>query len=488
MKRNLLNVIFIMSCFAGLRTHAQDIFYSKEQKFTLQNADFNVVGWSGDRLYTYRASKEGYYLDAFNDSMRLLATVALDFFPKKIYETQFVANDNGIIVLYQAVQNNRVVQYAARLDNRARMMQKPIALDSVKMGWMAESKQYYSSAISPDKSKIMIYRVSSRKNKRITLNTILFDNNLKVLANGNPFIDGNNDLVVDQALLSNDGTLYLGASPDDNYKRFSNDAWVFKLSTNGQQFNVFPLPLAGKFMSKMYLRINDVTNDLYLAAFYASGKTDNMEGVVYGVLSAADTAFSIFKQIPFDDDLRNSADSRNKKKAFDDFDVRKLIVKNDGGFILVAEDYLITTRTYGYGSGLGYYNYYNTGGYNNTTVREYHYGDVMILNYDKDGNRKWQNFIRKDQNSQDDAGLFSSFALLNSGASLVFLYNDYTSSKSTLSLAAVDIDGNLQMKRMNTGRMTNADWLPRSAKQTDSRELLVPVLRKDNISFARVAF
>jgi hypothetical protein len=488
MKRILLTVVFLASCFVGIKANAQDIFYTKEQKFTLQNADFNVVGWSGDRMYTYRASKEGYFLDAYNDSMRLLATIALDFFPKKIYETQFVANDNGIIVLYQAIQNNRIVQYAARLDNRARMMQKPKALDSVKLGWMAESKQYYSLATSPDKSKIMIYRVSSRKNKRITMNTILFDDNLNVIANGSPYIDGNSDINIDQTILSNDGTLYLGASPDDSYKRFSSDSWIFKLSTNGQVFNAIPIPLAGKFMSTMYLRVNDVTNDLYVGSFYAGNKTENMEGVVFGVLPTTDTVFSSFKEIPFDDDLRNASDVKNKKKAFDDFDVRKLIVKNDGGFLLVAEDYMISTRTYGYGSGMGYYNYYNTGGYNSTTVREYHYGDVMILNYDKDGNRKWQTFIRKDQNSQDDQGLFSSFALLNSGSSLVFLYNDYTSNKSTLSLAAVDVDGNLQLKRMNSGRMTNADWIPRSSKQTDSRELMVPVLRKDNISFARVAF
>jgi len=488
MKKVLLNLILIVSCFVVNKSNAQDIFYSREQKFTLQNADFNVVGWSGDRLYTYRASKEGYFLDGFNDSMRLLATVALDFFPRKIYETQFVASDNGIIVLYQAVQSNWIVQYAAKLDNRARMMQKPLALDSVKLGWMAETRQYYSSIVSADKSKILIYRVSSRKKNRITLSTILFDKDLNVLSNGNPYIDASNDLAIDQSILSNDGTLYIAAHPDNNYRKFYDDNWVFKLDANGQQFHVTRVPVGNEFASSLYLKVNDVTNDLYVAAFYASGKSENMEGVLYGILSPTDTAFSTFKMIPFDDELRNSSDERNKKKAFDDFDVRKIIVKNDGGFILVAENYIIATRSYGYGSGIGYYNYYNTGGYNNATVTEYHYGDIMVLNYDKDGSLKWKNFIRKDQNSTDDNGLFSSFALLNSGASLVFLYNDYTTSKSTLSLAAIDLDGNLQMKRMNPGRMANADWLPRSAKQTDSRELMVPVLRKDNISFARVAF
>src|SRR6218665_2273011 len=123
MKSIIISILFLILAGSAGTAGAQNIFYSKEQKFTFQNGDFSVVGWCGDRLYTYRASKEGFYLDAYNDSMRLLATVALDFFPKKIYETRFFTTDDQIIVLYQAVQNNHVVQYAARLDSKARMLQ-----------------------------------------------------------------------------------------------------------------------------------------------------------------------------------------------------------------------------------------------------------------------------------------------------------------------------------------------------------------------------
>jgi len=487
MKRMIRNLLFLLLCLPALPSGAQGIFYSREQKFTLQNSDFNVVGWSGDRLYAYRASKEGYFLDAYNDSMRLLATVALDFFPKRIYETRFYATNDAIFVLYQAVQSNRVVQYAAKLDNRARMMQKPVALDSVKQGWMSEKRQYYSSVVSADKSKIMIYRVSSRKNKRITLNTILFDNNLNVLATGMPYVETNNDLSLVQTLLGNDGTLYLAGTPDEGYKKLNTDAWVFTLAPGAQQMQFVPLPLENMSVTGMYIRINEVTGDLHAAAYYAEGKSDNIDGIACGTLPAGASSFNTFRKIPFDDALRDLSDESNKKKAFNDYEVRDLILKNDGGFILVGESYYIATRSYGTGAGLGYYGYYNNG-YGGTIVREYHYGNVMVLDYDKDGKRNWANFLRKDQNSQDDGGMFSSYAMLNSGATLVFLFNDFSTTKTALTLAAVDVSGQLQLKRMNPGRMQNADWLPRSAKQTDTRELLVPVLKKDNISFARVAF
>ncbi|WP_162903283.1 hypothetical protein [Taibaiella koreensis] len=485
------NIIFSMVLLLGFSfgpASAQDIFYSREQKFTFQNSDFNVVGWSGDRLYTYRASKEGYYLDAYNDSMRLLATIALDFFPQKIYATRFYTTDDQIIVLYQAVQSSQVVQYAAKLDSRARMLQKPIALDSVKMGWLSADRQYYSSAMSGDKSKLVVFRLGKRKNGRQEFSTILLDNALNVLAKGHPFITSQDDFSLGQSLLANDGSLYLSGFNGSDERSLSGDAWLFRLAPDGAQFRDIALPLGTDYLSGLFMRADDNKDQIYIGAFFAGRKSGNLDGIVYAMFDRASDTFSVFKKIPFDDQLRNATDDRNKKKAFNDFVVRDLIVKNDGGFILVGESYYITTRTSIYGPGYGgYYSWYNNG-YPTSSTREYHYGDIMVLDYDINGERKWQNFIRKEQYSQEDDGLFSSYAMLNSGASLVFLYNDFSTSKSTLNLAAVDISGSLQLKKMNPGRSAGADWLPRSGKQTDTRELLIPVLRRNSIGFARVVF
>lgn len=487
MKNIIIGILFSTLLFQTKTATAQNIFYSKEQKFTFQNGDFSVIGWCGDRLYAYRASKEGYYLDAYNDSMRLMATVALDFFPQKIYETKFYTTGEQILVLYQAVQSGHVVQYAAKLDSRARMLQKPIALDSVKMGWLSSDRQYYSSAISNDKSKIVVFSIGKRKSSKQEFNTILLDNSLNIIAKGSPYIQGADDFTLGQALLGNDGTLYLSGYSGNDSRNLSGDAWIFKLSPDGQQFDVVTLPLNNLFVSGMHIKLDDTKNEMYVAGFYSVRRSGNLEGVMYGLYSPADNAFKVFKTIPFDDQLRNATDDRNKKKAFNDYEVQNIIVKNDGGFILISESFYVAVRTSNYGSGFGYYSWYNNG-YAATSVREYHYDDVMVVDYNADGERQWHQFIRKEQYSQEDGGLFSSYAMLNSGASLVFLYNDFSTSKSTLNLAALDVKGELQLKKMNPGRTSGADWLPRSAKQTDLRELVVPVLRKNNLGFARVVF
>ncbi|MFT4061911.1 MAG: hypothetical protein QM642_06100 [Edaphocola sp.] len=483
MSRIILAVFLLAASIS--RLPAQEIFYSNEQKFTFQNRDFSVVGWCGSRLYAYRAGKEGYYLDAYNDSMRLLATVTLDFFPQKTAEAEFYATGKEIIVLYQAEQRGEMLQYAAKLDTMGRMVQRPTVVASAKLGWLAADRKYFTSVASNDRSKIFIYNVSKQKGRKTEFNTYLLDNALTVIAKGTPWIASDENIYVQENILANDGTFYMSATGGS--KGYSEDAWVFKLNPDGQTLKNITIPLKDAYISGLHAKMDDANGQLLICGFYTNRRSGNVDGIVYGRCDAATDTFSQYKQIPLDEDVRQMVDEKNKKRALDDFVAKDMVVRNDGGFILVAENYFVTTRNANYGAGFGYYGRYSNG-YGGSIIREYHYGDIMILSYDGNGRKIWQNFVRKSQYSQDDGGLFSSYRMLNSGGSLVFLFNDFTSNRSTLNLAAVDGAGSLRLKKLNPGRTAGADWIPRSGKQIDIREMMVPVVRKNNLGFARVVF
>jgi hypothetical protein len=183
--------------------------------------------------------------------------------------------------------------------------------------------------------------------------------------------------------------------------------------------------------------------------------------------------------------MRNATGGSSKKRAFNDHQVRQLIVKNDGGFLLISEDYFVTTRN-SYSPGFGYYSfYYPTMG---ATVREYHYNDIMVLSYNPSGQMEWDTFIRKDQYSQEDGGMFSSYALINTGGAIGFLFNDFNTSRSRVQLATMDASGRTDIHSLAPGDGQDADWLPRSAKQIAAREIIVPCLRKRQICFAKIVF
>src|ERR1700744_2790257 len=97
---NKLRLIMAMFLCVGTCkvSQAQNVAYSEYQKFDFRQGDFAVVGATGGRIYTYRSSSEGFFLDAYNDTMGLTATVVLDFFPQKIYQTRFIAYPDQMVV------------------------------------------------------------------------------------------------------------------------------------------------------------------------------------------------------------------------------------------------------------------------------------------------------------------------------------------------------------------------------------------------------
>ena len=112
----------------------------------------------------------------------------------------------------------------------------------------------------------------------------------------------------------------------------------------------------------------------------------------------------------------------------------------------------------------------------------------MALSYNKDGMREWSSFIPKLQYSQEDGGVFSSYALLNTGGTLGFLFNDFNVAHSRIQLGTIDASGTTDIHSFVAEGNDYPDWLPKSGKQVAGRVLIVPCFHKKQICFARVDF
>src|SRR6188768_670151 len=158
--KQLIGLCLIL--IASFSCTAQNIRYTPYEKFDSRSGDFSVVGRVGDRIYTYRAGSEGYFLDAWNDSMTKTATIILDFFPDHIYETRFITYSDKIIVLFQGNERGHVTQYAAVLDGTGRLQGKVVTIDDAKTSIWGVSGTYFMNVISEDKHFITVYAAGVR--------------------------------------------------------------------------------------------------------------------------------------------------------------------------------------------------------------------------------------------------------------------------------------------------------------------------------------
>ena len=478
-------ILWVLAILA-IEAQAQQVIYTPYEKFDIRSGDFSVVGRIGERIYTYRSSSEGYFLDAYNDSMEKSATVMLDFFPPKIYETRFVTYTDKIIVLFQAVETGKVTQYAALLDATGRLLRGPIQLTSAKTGIFGPSRDHFSSAVSDDKKEILVYGIN-RRGRDLQFTGIWFDDQLEVLTRSNATFTAENDLAHGEGILDNNGNFYLPVYTPSGTRNYADQVWLLTLMRGSRRFLARELPLNDIYATSFYLKLDNVNSRIYAGGFYSDRRNGNYEGVLYAHYDLQDSAWHNRRNLAFDDALRNATGERNRRKAFNDYQVKHMIVKKDGGFVLISEDFVVTSRATAPGWGGYYYSYYYSP-FMNQTVREYNYDDLFVISYDGSGNKDWHAFVRKSQYSQEDGGIFSSFGLINTGGSLGFLFNDFNSQASRIQLATVDGVGKVDMRSLAAGTPSDPDWLPRSGKQISLREVVVPCLRRRQISFAKIVF
>ncbi len=484
MNHLLRSLIVVLALLSANLLQAQDVTYSQYDKYDFHSGDYAVVGMTGGLLYTYLNTSDGARLDAYDDSMNKVATVLLDFFPDKIYETRFISYPDKIIVLYQALESNKVVQYAALLDEKGRLKNKPVELGSSKTGIFGATKTYYSSAISDNKKMILIYSAFD-KNREVEFEGKWLDDNLVITKRSRATFKTDNTVQHGEVNIANNGDVYMAAFTTVGTQNYADQFWILTLTPGSTKFTPKELLLQDKYAIGGYMRIDNVNNRVYFGGFYSDKKSGSYNGVIYAAYDIAAANYQHKKLIPFDEQMLNATNTKRKSRAFDNFQARQLIVKNDGGFVLVSEAQYVTNRS-NYTPGFGYYSFYSP--YMSSMVREYHFNDIMALSYNKDGVREWGAYVPKEQYSQEDGGVFSSYALLNTGSSLAFLFNDFNTRNSRIQLATIDAQGNTETHGFTAQGNDNPDWLPRSGKQVAARVLIVPCFHRKQICFAKVMF
>lgn len=479
----MLKVLAAFIVLALQTTYAQEVFYTPYENYDWRAGDYAIAGKINGLQYIYRSNANGYYLDAYDDNMEKTATVVLDFFSGKVYDTKFVTFTDHMIVFYQSAEGGKLTQYAALLNDKGLLQKRPVVIDAAKQPFFGNARSYFRMAVSEDKKRIIVYEASTKGNV-VNADCTWLDDQLSVLSKCHTSFTAENDVEVGEGLLHNDGTFYMSAYTPTGSRSYADQLFLLVLPQDERRFTAKELPLNAMYAAGTYMKLDNTNDKVYIAGFYSDKKNGFYEGVLYAYYNLKTGSYEPAKFIAFNDNAL--ASDKNKKRAFSDYQVRNLIVKNDGGFVLIAEDYFVTTRN-SYSPGFGYYSfYYPTMG---ASVREYNYRDILAMSYDADGQRQWRSFVRKDQYSQEDGGMFSSFAMVNTGGALGFLFNDFNTTRSRVQLASLDGDGKISIQALTTARSNDdADWMPRQAKQVAAREIVVPCLRKRQICFAKIVF
>jgi len=193
------------------------------------------------------------------------------------------------------------------------------------------------------------------------------------------------------------------------------------------------------------------------------------------------------------------------KTAFNDFFIRNIITRKDGGFIIGSESYYTTSRfnnwnrwDYLYGSPYmnSYNNYYYSPYYNNfwwgsrinsNQAVRFHADNIAVLSFNSKGEQEWNNVMGKSQ-FDDESDDLVSYQLMNTGGQLHFLFNLQERRSNLLTDFSISPAGELSRNPTLKNLDKGYEFMPKYGKQVSARQMIIPCQYRNFICFAKIEY
>lgn len=507
-------VCLIISCMLSAMLPgsltAQSIHYSEPEREDSRRTNFEIIGKVEGNYLIFKGNRNDNAISVYDNQMKLKQRVPMEFMPDRWINADFVAYQDFFYVIYQHQRKSVVHCTMAKVDGNGKIIGEPVDLDTTQIGWAANNK-IYTTLISDDKQKIMVFKINSKNPESFLFTTLLFDSNMKLIVDKQRMwlpMEERNDYFTD-FLLDNDGDLVFGKLERTGSNNYVSKVTLVSKPSGSDSFIVRDLSTGDKMLDEVKIKV-DNTNKRYLfTAFYYKQRRGNIEGLYSATWDKS--ARSLYNEsfIVFNDDLRSLAKSSdaNQKMAFNDYFINTIITKKDGGFLLISESQYTSTRGGAFNrwdymrwnnpwiSPMNYYYYsplyspwnspWNRWGTNQNT--RYHAENIMILSFDKDGKVSWSNVIPKTQYDDETDNLISH-QIMNTGGQLHFLFNQYERKNLLLSDQSIGPDGKVTryptLKNLDKGY----EFMARHGKQVSAWEMIVPCTYRNYLCFAKVEF
>jgi len=501
MKRIAAGLVFLINFCV---VNAQHVIYSEPDRNDYRQTDFEIIGKVGGNILVYKNLRSSYVMSVYDMDMKQKERVKLDFLPDRIINADFLAYPGFFYMFYQYQRRNIVYSMAARLDAHAKIQGKPVTMDTTEISFLASNK-IYSVINSDDKQYIALFKINSKNDDNYVVTTVLYNKDLEKKEKQylNVGMHDKHDFLTEFSLDNEGDFSFLRAAQGQENDKVQK-LYLLNKKYGTAQVKDNQINLNNEALDDVRLKVDNFNKRYIISSFYSKARRGNIEGLFTCIWDKFSDSAKTTTFVRFDENLRNDAKGDNSiKTAFNDFFIRNMIVRKDGGFLLSAESFFSTGRggaynryDYLYGSpflrpmdyymfspfGYGYPWYrYNSLGQN---VR-YNAQNIAVFSFDSSGKVSWSNVLNKNQ-YDDETDAFIGYSLLNTGDQLHFLFNQQERRMQLLTDQSLSPTGqitrNPTLKNLDQGY----DFMARYGKQTGSRQIIFPCLYRNYLCFARL--
>ena len=466
----------------SLCASSQMVQVSSAFKLPSKTGKFRVVGKNNDGIILRLYGTED-VIDVFDENLKLVSTRTIDFKGQTGLLQYIMLNKTGAVIFYLAQDKKYSVLLAQPVNSKFIEIGKPLVVDTIydRKDLVASNLRFKPSV---DQSSLMIYYPYFTGNTFASAKFICVDRSIHALFNKTiPFNRDEKELEDSKSLVDNNGNSYFILKPET--KAEGNNFDVFRLSSTGD-FSMFSITTEKAVFSEPYFDIDNRNGNLVMNAFYNDNKhaEDVANGFFYATYNPVTGVMVKTGYTPFNSEFIQELTGRptNDKGKLYTFTIRKSILRNDGGSLILAESFIRDTREVpvqvGFQPGFGNFH----------TSYVFQLNDIIGFSIKPDGTMDWHAVMKKKQSSEDDNGVYSSFLTVNEKDRVRFLYLDDISTSGILNQYTLTSDGKTDRKAVLNEEEKDVMLLPKSGRQVSPNEAVMPSYINGMLKLVRITY
>lgn len=470
--------------------------------------NFEIAGKVGGNFLVYKFTKNKHWVIAFDNDMLQVAKTEQEFVPNndRVINIDFFPYNEFCYMIYQYQRKNVVYCMAAKIDGKGNKVGEVMELDTAHIGFSANNR-IYTAITSEDKGRISVFKINSRNRRLFVMTTLLYTDKLELLKKSRlaiPMEEKNENL--GDFSLDNDGDMVFCKFFRNNNDNISTATLMIK-QAQADSLLKKDLAIEKTLLDELHVKVDNFNKRYFLTSLYFKERRGNVDGLYFFIWDKAGNRPLYDSTYTFSEELRKEArGDASMKMAFNDYFIRQIIMRRDGGFIIGSESFYTTSRfnnwnrwNYLYNSPFyspyynnAYYSPYFTNSYwnnrlsNNQSVR-YHADNLAVMSFNGKGGLEWSNVVAKNQ-FNDESDDMVSYQLMNTGDQLHFLFNLQERRNNLLTDFSISPVGELTRNPTLKNLDKGYEFMPKYGKQVSAKQMIIPCVYRNYICFAKVDY
>lgn len=246
--------------------------------------------------------------------------------------------------------------------------------------------------------------------------------------------------------------------------------------------------ISGKLMQEKNIYINSpdiiydvVKGEFIMSAFYSYKSYNGNQGITTLRFTPFSLPISIAENKPFSRDLVKQilgAKLEADGKEINNYFIRRLIPKSNGGYLIVAENFHKSSK---------FETIFVNGTAPQVTQSDiYNFDDVLLFNFDSTGEMVWYKQIHKKQSSVANISYYHSIGIFITDNKVNIIYNDDNQNDNRIMYVSIDGKGNETLKMLLRSNSAFTAVVPVEGKQVGYNRMVIPLLQDRNMSLLKI--